>query len=407
MYKRLLIIFIILGTSVLTFGQVSDCKYCLEIKEADEGWSSLKLPKEQFKHFNRNFSDIRIISVAGDNDTLENPYYVEDVKLNTEEKFYDLPLVNASTNQGESFLTILNESNQLINKLEIETPSKNYDINIKVEGSQNNSKWFEIENNKRIVNINDDLMSYNYNTMIIKDVNFKYFRLRYKSNKDFKIDGVKSSKTIENANSETQIPIKSYNIVNKDNLTEISVDLNSEYPISKFKCTFNEDEFHRPFSLHFISDSIQTKDSIKPVYNEFYTGMFTSYSDEAFPFKWRTLDHFKIVIKNYNNQPLNLSSIKLFHTDRFATTRLNKGDRYFFCFGNKKAMKPIYDIVMFKDKIPKDKKRLDFDNGFIINKEEVENQPFTLSYVWLYIVFLLIVILLGYATLKMMKNKDS
>jgi len=77
-------------------------------------------------------------------------------------------------------------------------------------------------------------------------------------------------------------------------------------------------------------------------------------------------------------------------------------------YGNKKARRPNYDIARFTDKIPENLKALTLGPEVIIAKKKVDEiQPIFENKIWLWAIMALVIGLLGWFTLRMMKEEKN
>ena len=75
-------------------------------------------------------------------------------------------------------------------------------------------------------------------------------------------------------------------------------------------------------------------------------------------------------------------------------------------YGNEKALRPRYDIDHFQNKIPAELTNLTLGKEQILKGErsEVATKPLFQSKIWLWFVMVVIIGLLGWFSLKMIRN---
>ena len=79
---------------------------------------------------------------------------------------------------------------------------------------------------------------------------------------------------------------------------------------------------------------------------------------------------------------------------------------YFLTYGNKKAVRPHYDIERFADNIPEVLTTLELGSELRIEKEEGRlTEPLFKSKKWLWAIMTVIILLLGWFSVKMISKK--
>ena len=85
--------------------------------------------------------------------------------------------------------------------------------------------------------------------------------------------------------------------------------------------------------------------------------------------------------------------------------RFTKEADYFLVFGNKNARKSNYDIARFRENIPANLTSLTLDKMQRIEKiAQQKKEPLFKNKLWLYGIMGLIILLLGWFSLKMIKS---
>jgi len=116
----------------------------------------------------------------------------------------------------------------------------------------------------------------------------------------------------------------------------------------------------------------------------------------------------KILIHNQDNQALNIGAITLQGSVHQLVARFNTPATYYLTYGNKYAAKPQYDISRFPDKIPSATTALSLGQEQIIDQvEEEKAAPLFENKIFLWVLMLVIIVVLGGFTLKMMSGKEG
>lgn len=115
---------------------------------------------------------------------------------------------------------------------------------------------------------------------------------------------------------------------------------------------------------------------------------------------------FHIIIENEDNQPLKVSSVKMYQTKKYLTALLEKEGKYVLKFGDVDADEPRYDLKYFENSIPANISEL--STGELIElfpAKEKEIDPETMNNkTILWVVISIIVVILGILSIKMVKD---
>lgn len=126
-----------------------------------------------------------------------------------------------------------------------------------------------------------------------------------------------------------------------------------------------------------------------------------------FKFGSSTVKKIRILIHNEDNQPLSIGKVHLKGYVHELIVRFTEDASYFLVYGNNKAKRPNYDIDRFVEKVPKDLKTLELGNELKIEKDRVQpKSPLFENMTWLWVIMGLIMLVLGWFSVKMMKKNS-
>lgn len=115
---------------------------------------------------------------------------------------------------------------------------------------------------------------------------------------------------------------------------------------------------------------------------------------------------FYIIIENEDNQPLKVSSLKIYQAKKYLTTLLEKEGTYLLQFGDENAVEPKYDLKYFETSIPLSIPEL--STGTLLElfpeKEKEKNPEAISNKTILWVVISIVVIVLGILSIKMVKD---
>ena len=132
----------------------------------------------------------------------------------------------------------------------------------------------------------------------------------------------------------------------------------------------------------------------------------SSLEDNEYKFNQQITDKLKIIIQNHDNQPLNIEAVTVKGYVHELVARLNKPAEYYLVYGNKKAYKPNYDIINFQQKIPQELSELTIGQEEPLKKSEFPLiGPLFQNQIWLWAIMIIIILVLGWFSVRMLKSK--
>jgi hypothetical protein len=213
---------------------------------------------------------------------------------------------------------------------------------------------------------------------------------------DERVDGNLASYKVQSTKIET---------VKKETIIEIG--LQSVVPVCfvdiKIKDGF---DYYRPVRIEYLADSVNTEKGWKFTYFNVESGTVNSFEKNEFRFSSTFAKRFRIVIDNQDNKPLTIDSVSVKGYKYELKARFTESAKYFIFYGNKDTYAPSYDIALFTDKIPAKISALNLGNEQFIGKEvKQKGNPLFQNKLWLWGIMLVIIALLGWFSLKMIKNR--
>ncbi|MGB0885118.1 MAG: hypothetical protein ACPGR5_01690 [Chitinophagales bacterium] len=397
-------IFILSLLPVLVFGQ--NFRYQKEINGVQSKWHKIQLDKEILSVIKDDFSDLRIFELTPENDTLTVPYFIETPKSGATEKGLNFSILNQSKNADDYFITFEAKNDLKINEIHLSFDEENYNYLLNLEGSQDQKEWFSILEDYRILSIRNKLTDYKFNTLSFPLSLYKYYRVKVKNAEKLNIKSVKilQVENIPDQYIESKTKFKTTNSKNKT--TEIEINLGKRVPVSKLELIFNEDEaFYRAIKIQYLLDSVKTEKGYYYNYGNLSRSYASSYESSVYKFETVFTNKLKVIIQNNDNQALKVKSVKTFNLNYEAIARFNGLEStYFLKYGNAKIKAPIYDIVNFKNDIPKELTSLKLSKVKDL-QNPVNNDSLFNNKIWLWLIMLVIIVLLAYSSFGMLKKK--
>ena len=392
-----------------SYGQLDKYSYKRELKGVSEQWHSMILPNNIFGNISQDLSDIRIYGITAAKDTLEAPYLLRMLKEEVTIKEIAFKTINTSHTDKGYFFTFEIPTKESINQINLGFKQKNFDWQVRLEGSQNQIEWFTVVEDDRILSIKNELTDFQFTKLSFPSSKYLYYRLFIESTVKPELIGA----TIEQSEV-SEGNYRSYTVhkfIAKQNKqfkqTEIEIELQSPVPLSKINFIIADTfDYYRPFTIKYLVDSFKTEQGWKYNYNTLTSGTLNSISGNDVTFKSTTLQKMKIIIHNQDNQALTLNSIEVKGEAHEIVARFTEPATYYLTYGNIHAKKPHYDIERFIENIPKHLKAIEISKELAIEKKNSPViDPLFQNKNWLWAIMIGMILLLGWFSLKMMKNK--
>ena len=87
-------------------------------------------------------------------------------------------ILNASSNAEGYYFTFENLDAKSINEILLDFNEQNFNWNISLEGSQEQSEWFTILDTYRILSISNEQTTYSFTKLVFPLSKYRYYRLR-------------------------------------------------------------------------------------------------------------------------------------------------------------------------------------------------------------------------------------
>lgn len=282
---------------------------------------------------------------------------------------------------------------------------QNFDWKITMEGSQNQKQWFTIFEDKRIISIFNNHANYTFSTLNFDDVSYQFLRLKLKNKKKPTIAQAHMEERIIKEGIYQDIQVIESRTEDKDlKQSVIDLDFQQKIPISYIHLKISDDfDYYRPLVLQYLTDSVKTEKGWKYNYRTIQQNYLSSLEENTFKFKNTLTSKFRITILNHDNQALNIAKVEAKGNLYELQARMNGalGD-YYLVYGNDKAYAPNYDIVNFKDKIPETLTTLNLGAEEDKRLSSSSGSPLFENQAWLWGVMLVIIVVLGWFSVKML-----
>jgi hypothetical protein len=393
------------------FAQTNQHYYKREISGINNQWHKIIIPDEIFSKIARDFSDVRIIGLKKNKDTINASYILQIDKEKISQKEAVVYLVNQSKNNNGYYYTFEIPSNDPINQIHLDFGQNNFDWKSALEGSHNQQDWFTITEDYRILSIKNKSTDYQFTKVIFPDSRYRYFRLLIKSAKDPEL--VKTRLLLDSI---TEGNYKKYAIRSikieeekQEKRTVIEIDLKSMVPVSKLTITTeNNFHFYRPVNIEYLEDSIRTERGWVYNYTRLASATLSSLEKNSFRFNSTILKKLRVIIENHDNAPLQPDIFVVEGYIHKLICRITEPASYFLTYGDLELSKPQYDLERFTNEIPQELTSLTLGSEQLVVKAQApRKKPLFENKAWLWAIISIIIVLLGWFSIRMIKAKQE
>jgi hypothetical protein len=382
--------------------------YQRSIKGVSDTWHSISLPTDIFDKVNKDFSDIRIMGIKDNGDTIYAPYFIE---IETEKELstkVNVEIINKSkTSKGYYYTLKAQNIEESIEEIELNFGLNNFDWKIKLEASQHLKKWFTIIENYRISAITNQRIRHSFSTLNIPKSQFRYYRIFIPTKEDPNLLSATIFTVKKKSGSKKTLPL--LDLIQKEDKkkkeTIVTAKIPHSLPIEGIKIDVQDDfDYYRPIKI--LTAKQNNEKSVK--YNFLKNTMIRSDYQNSVRVAKTFTNQIKVIIRNEDNSPLNVQGISADYYEHKIVARFTEKAQYVLVYGNIMARKPHYDILQFKKNIPKNLTNLSLDSEIKTqnNKQKVKPKKALFEnqyYLWSLMAFVVIVI--GVFSFKMLKQQ--
>ena len=401
-------LYLLLFVSSLCYGQMEDYNYKMELEGITDAWHQITLPNSVFESVDNSLYDIRIFGINANNDTLETPYLLKRKTQKTAKQTVTFTKLNESYSQGNYFVTFEVPTNAAVNLMELDFNQQNYDWRLKVEGSSDNREWFEMVDDYRILSFKNGFSNYQFNKVSFPDSKYAYYRLKIKASEKPKLLTAKLDLQKITPAGYNDYDVKDMQVVTDRNTKQTSIEVTLNAPVPASFIAFdiqNNFDYYRPILIQYLKDSVETEQGWKYNYQTLRSGTLSSMEKDGFSFESTILQKLKIVVENNDNEALVVNSVRVKGYVHELVARFSEPATYYLTYGKSNPIKPNYDIAKFENSIPQHLKNLKLKAPISIEKELAEKtEPLFKNKLWLWVVMGLIILVLGWFSIKMIKQ---
>jgi len=360
---------------------------------AQSGFYAILVTPELSAHVKTDFNDLRII----DNKANPIPYLLgTDIPLLDTGLFKPLKIQkNIVNDSGQNVLVIENSLGDKTDGFYIRMRNAAVSRTINLSGSNDGIKWYSIVENvdleKRFIQDRDSFQEF----ISFPLSSYKYFRIIIYNGRNDPLDILSVQKRIQTS------PVEKHYLVKNPSNSFVRNDSNK----ITWLIVDNSKNFHISNVLFQVKSPRFYKRQVDVIAGGMLAGNFIISSDSVVNLSLPIFNDSGFTIKIYNedNPPLEVAAVSTAQNEEKIIAYLESGKSYDLELTNANANPPHYDLLSFKDSIPKQVKEIRFSNiSKISTAVKVSNSYFKQVWLWPTLIFALIV--LGLFTYRLTKD---
>ncbi len=403
-----LALFLLLATAPAALGQPGDYTYRRQITGITGLWHRVQLPDDLFGKVSPELEDIRMYGVTAAADTIEVPYLLQVAEDRISEEDIPFRTINGVYNSQGYYVTLEVPAKEPVNRIRLQLDQLNFNWNIRLEGSQDQSTWFTVLDDYRIVSVKNEWTDYQFTELIFPDAVYRYYRLFIPEKEKKPVLRKASLKSREQEAGIARSYASAFRVSPKNRETKqtvISVQLSQPVPLSRLQVHISDRfDYYRPVTIDYLTDSVKTEKGWHYQYRTLTKGTLSSLEKNTFRFKSTITSRLRITIDDRDNEPLHIGDIRVQGPEHTLIARFTEPADYFLVYGNRKAGLPNYDLAQFSDKVPADAPSLHLQAEEQLRPSPSADNPLFSNSAWLWAIIVVMVLLIGVFTVRMMRN---
>jgi hypothetical protein len=341
-----------------------------------------------------DFRDLRIRDNIGN----PVPYLVaSNIPMLRPDLFKTLNIVqNTTTDSGQTMLIIENVTQEKMDGLYIRFKNAAVSRTINLSGSQDGEKWYAIIENisleRRFIQDKDSFLE----NISFPLSSYKFYRVVIYNGKNDPLDILSVQKRIETDSTESHALIQNpaLSFIRKDSskITWIKI--------------ANPTRFHVSTITIHVKGPRFFKRQVEISTNDLLVGNFIISTDSVFHLPLPLLNDSVLNVRIYNedNPPLDISDISTGQNEEKIIVYLDSGKSYQIEMQNSAAVLPHYDLINFKDSIPKNIRQIGISDIIYVPALRTVNHNDLANRGWLWLTLAIVLIVLGLFAVRLTKE---
>ncbi|HSK14065.1 MAG TPA: DUF3999 family protein [Phnomibacter sp.] len=373
--------------------------------DGPSGWYKWQLPPDMVAKCKPGWADLRLLAIQANGDTSEVPYAILRAEPHRAPAV-PMKILDRSQRAGSFFYTMENPTAKNISEIDLDLQQQNFDLLVHLEGSHDQSTWFTLLKEYRIVAISNAATKYHFTKLIFNESTYRYFRMNVASDKDPVLMAASCNAIPLSQQSWYTYPSfkQRGQAVTEKKQTYWYIQLPQKMPVSRLQVHIADPvEFIRPLQMQKPLDMPYAPNREKE-YITITTDMLSSFEKNIFYIPETLTDELRLVVDHNDNVPIRIDSVTLYTEPEEIWARLPDAGEYMLVYGDRSLIAPQYDILaIIENKRPLPYTKMTLGDEVPFNALRAEGRWWEKG-VYLYSLMGAVILLLGWFSLKMMRK---
>ncbi len=416
MFRKFFILLLFLSSTKI-FSQEYKWQASLD-SIATEGFYKIHLPPSIISKLKNDFSDIRITDKGGK----EVPYIFQIEPMVERTVFFkEYKIISQEKSKKQTTLILENAGKNKIDNINLVIKNADVTKTLRLSGSDNRKDWYVIKDRYTISDVFNHLETSTVKIFDFPLSDYEFFKIEISDSLSPPLNITKAGyydSNTENAKySETEKPIVTQKDCTETKTSYIKISFSEPQLIDRMDFEIDGPHYFmrdcklakKEERIRIIQGRIEQRKIQERYFNTIKEFKLSSNGDNIAYLDDVNTKELYLLISNNDNPPLKIKSIRGFEINRTLVAYFQKGN-YKIIFGNEKAQTPNYDLQNFKDSISSFTKITTWNiSPMNIPRKEKEKiaESFFASKIFIWSSLIVVLILLGIMSLKMIKEKDN
>ena len=318
------------------------------------GLHSVLLTPEIRSISKEDLSDIRFF----DSKNKDTPYFLTNDFKTTSTAFEEFKIISKNNVPNKiSSVIFENNSNKNITEITLAIANSDVEKSYNISGSNDLSEWFGLVNNRLLYDLTDSDNTFIYKNISVPNNKYRYLKVDFNDKKTLPIAVLKVGKFSSQISPSAlqEITKEDFKIQEfpKEKKTRITFKFENAPIIDQISFTIKNASLYRRTAKIMVNRTEIHKKRKKNYEENLENFELSSNTTNTFSIGELREKEFYIDIENQDNQPLEISEVKLFQKPIYAVADLISGENYILKTGNSSLSEPHYDLSSFQNSISK------------------------------------------------------
>lgn len=409
-FTNMVVLICCIFSAITVNAQIGNYTYKRKIENQQAEWHKIRLPEDIYQKTQHNLADLRIYGINETGDTIEAGYIIENTNDEIIQVERSFSMLNEVKKDQVYYYTFKPDQKEPVNEIFMNFSTPNYDWKINLLGSNDNENWFTILENYRMVSLQNETQHYTFSTLFFNTTDYAYYQVQIPAKENPNLQSAKITHTeIKSGVFKTYPNQISIHENKENNQTEVTIQLHELVPVNRISIFSSSSfDFYRDLDIEILRDSTKTEKGYIKNYERIHQSIYTSIHQPAYVFDNRFAQELRIIIHNGNNPEINIDSVVVSGFTHELLIRFTEPADYFFYYGNQQASLPDYDLQHFVESIPSELTYLTLGPEEITSQGTANpSEPFFKNKAWLWVLMGLVILILGWFSVKMLSKTNS